>query len=249
MAGRKALVTGGALRIGRGIALALARQGAKLLLHCNRSCLEADKLAKEITAAGGEAEILRADLAGLADLADPEQVEQLMTRSGEAGPDILINNASIFPTDSFADFTPAGLEHSVRVNSLAPALLSRAFARQTGKGDIINLLDCRIGDYDAGHLSYHLSKQMLFSLTRIMALELAPGIRVNAVAPGLVLPPAGEEYSDELKARLAESNPLQRWGTIEEVSRAVLFLLENPFITGQVIYVDGGRHLRGGGYG
>ena len=166
MAGRKALVTGGTLRIGRGITLALARQGAKLLIHCNRSRLEADKLAKQITAAGGEAEILQADLAGLA---DPEQVEQLITRTKEAGPDILINNAAIFPKDSFRDFTPDGLDHSVRVNALAPALLSRAFARQTKRGDVINLLDCRIGDYDAGHLSYHLSKQMLFSLTRIMA--------------------------------------------------------------------------------
>ena len=246
MAGRKALVTGGTLRIGRGITLALARQGAKLLIHCNRSRLEADKLARQITAAGGEAEILQADLAGLA---DPEQVEQLITRTNEAGPDILINNAAIFPKDSFRDFTPDGLDQSVRVNALAPALLSRAFARQTKRGDVINLLDCRIGDYDAGHLSYHLSKQMLFSLTRIMALDLAPGIRVNAVAPGLVLAPAGEEYSDELRLELAKSNPLKRWGTIEEVSRAVLFLLENPFITGQVIYVDGGRHLRVGAYG
>ena len=102
-------------------------------------------------------------------------------------------------------------------------------------------------DFEPGHISYQLSKQMLFNLTRMMSLEFAPSIRVNAVAPGIIIP---DNISDEDSLlRLKEGNPLKRIGTPEEVSSAVLFLLQNKFITGQIIYVDGGRNLRGNVYG
>jgi NAD(P)-dependent dehydrogenase (short-subunit alcohol dehydrogenase family) len=121
--------------------------------------------------------------------------------------------------------------------------LSRRLAAQKRAGSIVNLLDARMLDYDRQHLSYHLSKRALWDLTRIGAIEFAPLIRVNAVAPGLVLPPTGKdtEYLEKLK----HTNLLNRYGSPEDVARAVLFLIESPFITGQVIFVDGGRHMRG----
>ena len=110
----------------------------------------------------------------------------------------------------------------------------------------MNMLDCRIVDYDKQHVAYHLSKQMLYQTTRLLALELAPGIRVNGVAPGLILPPSGEEAAF-LEAR-KQTNPLYRVGSESDVVDAVRLLISNEFITGQVIFVDGGRHLRGSVY-
>jgi len=125
--------------------------------------------------------------------------------------------------------------------------LSRALAAQGRSGQVLNLLDCRILSYDAEHAAYHLSKRMLFSLTRMLALELAPRLRVNAVAPGLILPPPGRDEA-YLQA-LARTNPLQRHGGAGDVVRAALFLMQSGFVTGQVIYVDGGHHMTGRTYG
>ena len=136
---------------------------------------------------------------------------------------------------------------NVNVNALAPFLLSRAFAAQQREGCIINFLDTRIMDYDKTHVSYHLSKRMLFSITRMMALEFAPKVRVNAIAPGLILPPEGKD--ETYLQDLAPSNPLQTYGGPGDIVEAVLFLLRGRYITGQVVYVDGGRHMLGGVYG
>ncbi|MCH7709078.1 MAG: SDR family oxidoreductase [Myxococcales bacterium] len=108
-------------------------------------------------------------------------------------------------------------------------------------------MDTRITDYDKSHVSYHLSKRMLFSMTRMMALEFAPKVRVNAIAPGLILPPEGKD--ETYLQDLARSNPLLAYGGPGDVVEAVLFLLQGRFVTGQVLYVDGGRHLLGGVYG
>ena len=136
---------------------------------------------------------------------------------------------------------------NVRINAWAPFVLSKAVADQGIPASIVNFLDTRMLDHDSKHVSYHLSKRMLFTLTRMTALEFAPRVRVNGVAPGLVLPPPGHDTS-YLKA-LAHTNPLNAHGAAEDVARAVVFLFESPFITGQVIYVDGGRHMLGGIYG
>jgi len=152
--------------------------------------------------------------------------------------------------------TLEALAANVQINALAPLQIARAFARQRGlnrttgpfeKGCIVNLLDCRIVDYDANHAAYHLSKRMLFTLTRMMALEFAPEIRVNAVAPGLILPPRGKD--DAYLRALAPTNPLNAVGRPEQVTEAVLYLLGADYVTGQVIFVDGGRHMRGTVYG
>jgi hypothetical protein len=146
------------------------------------------------------------------------------------------------------DFTPQSLLASVQLHAMAPLVLARAFAAQRiPAGDIVNFLDSRMEDYDRRHVSYNLGKRMLWAITRMLALELAPAIKVNAVAPGLILPPEGRD--EQYLAGLASTNPLNRVGSVEGVAAAVRLLVESDFITGQVIYVDGGRHIRGCVYG
>lgn len=243
MQGRTALVTGAAKRIGRAVSRALAEAGVHLALHCRRSRAEAEDLAREAAAFGVRAHVLEADLA------DPVAAEGLLPRAAEAaGPiDILVNNASIFPEDTLADLTPESVHRNVDVNALAPLLLGRAFAAQNRPGVIVNFLDTMIADYDQKHAAYHLSKRMLFTLTRMMAVEFAPAVRVNAVAPGLVLPP--ESKDEQYLLDRAHTNPLQRIGSAEGATDAALYLMRAGFVTGQVIFVDGGRHLRGSMYG
>ena len=126
-------------------------------------------------------------------------------------------------------------------------MIARAFGAQGIEGVIVNFLDTRIEDYDRKHAAYHLSKRMLYTLTRMMAIEFAPLVRVNAVAPGLILPPPGKDES--YLAQLAHTNPLGRYGDPSHIVEAVLFLVRNDFVTGQVVFVDGGRHLKGKMYG
>ena len=243
LSGRTALVTGAAKRLGRATALALAGAGADVIVHYRRSAAEAEAAAAEIRGAGRQAWTIAADLA------DPQQVDSLMQRAIDAagGVDILINNASIFPQGRLGEVSPGDLQASIQVNATAPLQLCRAFAAGGRGGDIVNFLDCRIADYDRAHAAYHLSKRMLFDITRMLALELAPDVKVNAVAPGLILPPSGED--EAYLARLAHTNPLHRCGDPEEVARAVVFLVRSRFITGQVIFIDGGRHLKGSVHG
>lgn len=238
-----ALVTGAAKRLGRAIALGMAGRGADIVVHYKRSADEANRLADEIRSLGRSAWIVQADLD------NPHAAEGLFAKAlAQAGPiDILINNASAFPADTLAETTPEAIGSSVNLHAVSPLLLARALAGQGRGGQVVNLLDCRIADYDRLHVSYHLGKRMLFDLTRMLAMELAPAVRVNAVAPGLILPPDGEDES--YLDRLAHTNPLNRHGSKDDIVRAVIFLLESPFITGQVIYVDGGRHMKGNVYG
>jgi len=244
LAGQVALVTGAARRLGRAIAGGLAAEGVHVVLHYRSSGGEAATAAGELMRAGVNAWTVQADLV------DPAAAEGLMARACEAAGapvDILVNSASIFSPSSVLDFAPRDLEANVQVNAISPLLLSRALAAQERPGQIVNLLDARIVEYDRAHAAYHLSKRVLFSLTRMLALELASRVRVNAVAPGLILPPPGEDES-YLEA-MAQTNPLRRHGGAADVVRAVLFLLKSDFITGQVIYVDGGQNLQGRIYG
>jgi pteridine reductase len=238
--GAVALVTGAAKRLGRAIALALAADGADVIVHYNRSEVEATALAADIRRLGRQAWPLAADLA------DVDQADQLIDRAaslaGRVG--ILVNNASIFPTGRITEAPVDDFLANLQVHAIAPLLLSRRFAAQAEDGHIVNMLDSRIHDYDREHAAYHISKRALFTLTRMLALELAPHVAVNAVAPGLILPPAGEDES--YLQRLASTNPLNRYGDAEDIADAVRFLLGSRFITGQVIYVDGGRHLTSG---
>ncbi len=241
--GMTALVTGAAKRLGRHVALALARQGANIVVHYRSSADEAQQCRRELESLGVQAWTVQADLA------IPDEAQALFPGALElAGPiQVLVNSASLFDPSTLADVSFDQLTHSAAVNAWAPFVLSRALAAQGLPGRIVNLLDTRVHGYDWSHVAYILSKHLLAVLTAMMALELAPDITVNAVAPGLILPPPGQDemYLDKLAPQL----PLQRHGDPEDITSAVLFLLQSRFITGQVIYVDGGVHLRGGCHG
>jgi len=238
LSGKTALVTGAAKRLGRSIALALADRGAAVAAHYNTSADEAADLAAQLEKKGASAYTLQADLG------DESQAQTLLARAVRlAGPiDILVNNASTYDAGRLAELTARDLAGNVQINAFAPLQIARDFAAQGRSGAIVNLLDAAVLDYDRAHAAYHLSKQMLLSLTRIMAAQFAPAVRVNAVAPGLILPPAGADKADFEK--LTHTNLLGRVGTAQDVTDAVVFLLESEFITGQVIFVDGGRHLK-----
>ena len=236
--GTSALVTGAARRIGRAISLALAREGANVAVHYGSSEKEAAVLVAEIEGLGGRAVAIRADLSDSSDL------DGLVGRAGEelGKLEILVNNASIFPIDTLETIDLESLERSAEINAWAPLALTRAFAAQTERGHVVNLLDSRVSGFDRTHVAYILSKHVLSVLTRICALELAPGIAVNGIAPGLILPPPGkdEDYVD----RLARTLPLERRGAPEDIAAAAIFLVTSEFVTGETIYVDGGRHLK-----
>ena len=239
---RTVLITGAGKRIGRSIALRLAAAGFHIVVHANHSGLEAESTADAVRRLNVNSWVFTADLS------DPIQTEDLMARAIEtAGTiDCLVNNASRFKPASLNVFTLDDLMQNVRINAFAPLVLARALAKQNRHGAIVNLLDSRITVYDKAHSSYHLSKRMLMSLTKMMALEFAPGIRVNGVAPGPILPPSGKD--EAYLEKLASQNPLKRIGSAEDVAEAVLFLLKNEFVTGQILYIDGGYHMNGRTY-
>jgi len=243
LTGQTALITGAAKRIGREIALALAGEGVSVVTHYHASTTEAENLCGDLRELGVQAWALAADLER------EEQAEALIPRAIEAAGhlDILVNNASIFPVSTLESLTFDDLASSVQVNAWTPFILSRSFHRQVGRGKIVNLLDSRITGYNWSHVAYHLSKHLLAVLTRMTALKYAPEITVNGIAPGLILPPPGrdESYLD----KLIPTVPLKQRGAPQDVANAVLFLLKNDFITGEIICVDGGWHLRDAGYG
>lgn len=235
--GRTALVTGGARRLGRAVSVALAEAGADVVVHYNRSEAEAREVVREIERLGRRAWAVPADLR------HEEEVRTLFAEARRfAGPlHVLVNGASIFPASTFGEFTREDLIDSVEVNAWAPLAAARCFVGQVEAGAIVNFLDTRVVGYDWAHVAYHAGKTLFELFTREMALRWAPRFRVNAVAPGLILPPEGEgpEYLERLKG----SVPLERVGSVRDVTDAVLYLLRSPYLTGQVIWVDGGRHL------
>lgn len=240
--GKTALVTGAGVRLGRAMAEALLGRGCHVAAHFRTSSREVNELTKNLPA-GVRAVPIQADLT------EPDAGTRVFEQARAAlGPvDILVNSASEFPESTLDSFTLDELDENIRLHAFAPLALMRAMAAEGHGGSVINMLDTRIVSYDAGHAAYHLSKRMLFTLTRMAALEYAPRVRVNAIAPGLILPPPGKGM-EHLEA-LAPTNPLNTHGNPDDIVRAMLFLLESPFVTGQVIFVDGGYHMKGGAYG
>jgi pteridine reductase len=232
------LVTGASRRIGRQIALSLAGEGADIVIHYRNSAEEAVSLCDELRERGVAAWALHADFAAT------DGAKSLVEKAkGVAGRlDAVINNASSFMESTLSAITVGEFTDAMQVNAWAPFELGREFKRLVGAGAIINVLDARIAGHDPRHAGYILSKHALWIMTRICALEYAPGIRVNAVAPGLILPPSGKGQ-DYLDVR-AGTVPLKRHGDPCDVAEAVVFLLKSNFITGQVLYVDGGKHLK-----
>jgi len=241
LAGCRALVTGGAKRLGRAVALALARAGADIALHYRHSEADARATTEDVRALGQGCVCYRATLD------DAAQGQALLEQVLRDAPlDLLVNSASVFPRDTLSELDERTALGVLQANAFAPLAMMRAFASQRRPGCIVNLLDTTIREYDREHVSYHLSKRLLHTLTRACALEFAPLVRVNAIAPGAVLAPEGQGLA-YLAAKGAET-PLQAYGNAGHIAEAAVFLARSTFITGQTIYVDGGRHLQGGAY-
>lgn len=240
---RRALVTGGAHRLGKILTSALARQGCNVVIHYHTSGKDAEETAEICRELGVTVHLIEWDLS------NPDKIGEFFHEVSEsAGPiDFLINSASMYQENRAESVRPGEFQDAMNLNAFSPFFLSRAFAEQDRPGHIINILDGRIKDYDRRHISYSLSKQTLFSLTRILCEELAPQIQVNAIAPGIVLPPEGT--SNKKQELWKEGNLLKKIGDPEEITAALVFLLKSEFITGQVLFLDGGRHLKGSFYG
>lgn len=237
LAGQTALVTGGAVRIGRALVEMLAEQGCSVVIHCRRARAEAEALAESLRRAGAKAWVLSAELTEPG--ACPRLIEEAIAAAGPL--DILLNSAAVFHKESLDAFTPGSLEAEFRANLFAPMELMQAFARQNRPGQIVNLLDRRIAGLDTACAPYVLSKKALAEATRLAALTWAPRLLVNAVAPGPVLPPPGkgEDYLQDHAGVI----PLKKRCSLQDIAQAVLYLLTAPAITGQILYVDGGQHL------
>jgi len=240
----KALVTGGAVRIGRAVCEALAARGCAVVVHYDRSIGEACTLADDLTRRGVKACAIRRHLC------DESSCELLIEEAWNAldGLNILVNNAAVFQRDSLLEVREDALWDQIRVNAVVPLLLSRGFVRRLAPramqpaGRIVNLLDQRVAGQETGAVPYLLSKKMLADFTRSAALEWAPLVTVNGIAPGAILPPAVQPDGRKV-SEPAGLFPLGRHPGPEDVAAAVLSVLEQDAITGQVLYVDGGQHL------
>lgn len=237
---RTALVTGGAKRIGRAIALALAQRGWDVVVHYGRSAAEAEATVRDIHALGRRAVALACDLA------DETAVKDLLPRAvAQLGPiSCVVNNASLFEQDGAADFSLARLDAHMHANLAAPILLAQALHAATPDGAqsvVINLLDQKLFNLNPDFLSYTLSKAALHSATTMLAQALAPRLRVVGVAPGISLVSA--DQSPEGFAKAHTVTPLGRSSTPDDIAAAVCFLAESSAITGTTLVVDGGQHL------
>lgn len=239
MGGKTALITGSAKRIGREMALHLAKQSWNLALHYNCSEKEAESLRDHLKALYPQQEFKVFPC----ELSDETELETLISRVFKVCGriDLLINNASVFDPGLILKTDLQLLNHQMDVNLKAPFILMRDFARICRKGLIVNFLDTRITKFTSTYAAYSLSKVALAHLTQMGALELGPDIRVNGIAPGPILPPVNSE-PDYLEDKAAQT-PMKLPGGIQPVLKSLDYIIENDFLTGQILYCDGGEQL------
>ncbi len=239
--GKTALVTGGAHRVGKAITLALARAGANVVINYNTSSQAAEATVAEAQGLGVDALMLQADVS------DRRQVEAMAAAAHKkfGSVDILVNSASLwrktpFPMDDVTDWHRVTniLIHGAFycANAIAPLML------QQGAGVIVNIIDLSAWIPWPNFTAHSVGKAALLALTRQLALELAPAVRVNAVAPGPVLPPS--DYSPQQIERVANRTLLKRWGTPEDIAQAVMYFVTAPYVTGETLAVDGGERIK-----
>jgi NAD(P)-dependent dehydrogenase (short-subunit alcohol dehydrogenase family) len=242
---KTALVTGGARRLGAAMALDLARRGWDVWIHCRGSRDEALSLAKRIKELGRAARVVEADLAAAGG------AESLVEALFPAPPSLVVHSASVWSEDTAADATADAWERSHRLHAWTAVVLARALSLWSGPdavGQLVTLLDARLRDRDAKHFSYAFAKRELALLTRYLAAEFAPAVRVNGIAPGMVLRDKGTSIAEWTKVGRS-SVPLGRAGKPADVVKALRFLVDNSYVTGQILAVDGGRHLKGDLFG
>jgi len=238
--GKVALITGSAKRIGRAVAIELARRGARIAVHYRSELSEAEQTLQMIRAAGSDGAVLRAELT------DDGAVEQMFREIAKTfgGLDILINSASVFSPATADKTTPELWDSQVDSNAKAPFFVAQHAARLMqgrGQGKIVNIADVAGEVIWPGYFAYSVSKAALIAVNRGLAKSYAPQIQVNAIAPGPVLFP--DYYTEEQKRSAIERTLLKREGSPNDIVNAVVFLIENDYITGDIIHVDGGRHL------
>ena len=238
------LITGGAKRVGAAICRRLHGAGAKLMLHYRASAGEARLLQAELNGVRADSvALIQADLLDLAKL--PSLIDQTVMRFGRL--DALVNNASSFFSTPMGEIQPAQWDDLMGTNVRAPLFLSQAAAAPLKKtqGSIVNISDIHAERPLRNYVVYSIAKSALTGLTRSLARELAPDVRVNAIAPGPILWPEGDESFDEVsRQRIISHTPLKREGTPDDIARAVHFLIADaPYVTGETLNVDGGRHV------
>ena len=233
-----ALITGGSDRIGKAVAIHLAKQGYHLVLHYNSAKEKAENLQMHIESTYKvKVELLQNNFLKENDF---DRIFEDFKRKSITI-EVLVNCASDFIPSSFNEQGSELFDKEMTINLKIPYLLTKAFARIFGKGNIINFVDTKVAKNKTVHLDYILSKKLLKDFTKISAVELAPNIRVNAIAPGLILPPEGKDESYLLN--LAKDIPLKTVGNLDEILKAFQFILDSYFFTGQILYIDGGEHL------
>jgi len=239
MKGKTALITGAAQRIGKEMALHLAKQSWNLALHYNRSKKEAESLRDYLQAIYPQQEFN----IFACELSDEEELELLISRVYKVCGriDMLINNASVFDPGLLMKTDLHLYNHQMDVNLKAPFVLMRDFAKVCKKGLIVNFLDTRITKFSSTYAAYSLSKVALAHLTQMGALEFGPDIRVNGIAPGATLPPHNGE-AGYLENKAAQT-PMKQPGGIQPILKSLNYICENNFLTGQILYCDGGEQL------
>ena len=238
---RIALVTGGAKRLGAAFCLDLARRGWDVWIHYRSSEDEASRLAQKLRSLGRRAWLVQADLS------QPGGAEGLILRLGESPPALIVHSASSWNLDSALSTSSETWEASHRLHVWSALVLAR-FLAASGGNHLVTLLDSRLRDRDPNHFSYAFAKRELALLTRYLAADLAPAVRVNGLAPGLILRAEATPLAVWNQAG-RESTPLARTGRTADLVQALRYLLDNPFVTGQILAVDGGRHLAGDLFG
>jgi pteridine reductase len=242
LAGKAALVTGGARRVGAAIARRVHAAGAAVLIHYRDSEADAARLASALNAARPKsAAKVKAEL--LAPVAPRALVSAALESFGRL--DLVVNNASSFFPVAVGAIEPSHWEELIGSNLRAPLFIAQQAAAELAKNDgsIINIVDIHAERPLKGYALYSIAKAGLAAMTRSLALELAPRVRVNGVAPGAIAWPEDGQFTDPERARILATTPLARIGSLEDVARAVHFLACAPYVTGQIVAVDGGRSI------
>ena len=241
LGGRVALVTGAGRRVGRALAVALGRRGMRVAVHYRGAEQGAAETCRLVESAGGEAHPFPADLAG------PDAPAALVAAAAAhfGAFDVLVNSAAVMERTPVGEVTPAQWDAMFALNLRAPFFAAQAAARAMGErgGAIVNLADLAAFETWPAYVPHGITKAGVVQMTRALARALAPRVRVNAIAPGVVLLPAG--WDAAAAERLRSTTPLARNGSPDDVAQAMLYLLEADFVTGETIVVDGGRHVRG----
>lgn len=232
-----ALITGGAKRIGKEISIFLANKGYDIALHYNSSEKQAKSVAKDIEKYGVRCKIFKQDLS------NPNKANALISKVFKHFPkcSVLINNASVFNDNNLSNLTVEQFGSEFSINFTSAMFLTQQFSRHKNSSVVINIIDTRVSKINTSYLAYNISKYSLYKFTKIAAKQLAPRIRVNGICPGDILPLEGLDQS-YLKKR-SKRLPVKKVGSVNNIIQALDYLINNDFVTGECLFVDGGEHL------